>query len=260
MKRIEFIAPVEAMRGNLSGKQNLVYAENDNKAYESPVGGVNYARNYTNRFIGAKRAKDGLKYFAVKTRTATHLTAAAKRAMALLGGAGAIYASIVRDKTSQLYINCKAQYEALVAAGSTKTFRQSLMDVLRAGLVAKSATIAYAGPAGTIPEIDNPWCNNGTTINVSVGNDILVKFWDQLAFNPVTFEVTGLKGVAHTGDNFDSIATLHYNVLNLQIVDVEGTGYAKMSDSYLLDGEDYVDASSIVIANKQYGLTTETPA
>lgn len=38
MKRIEFIAPVEAMRGNLSGKQDLLYVENDNKAYEGPVG------------------------------------------------------------------------------------------------------------------------------------------------------------------------------------------------------------------------------
>lgn len=260
MKRIEFIAPVEAMRGNLSGKQNLVYAENDNKAYESPVGGVNYARNYTNRFIGAKRAKDGLKYFAVKTRTATHLTAAAKKAMALLGGAGAIYASIVRDKTSQLYIQCKAQYDALVAAGSTKTFRQSLMDVLRAGLIAKSDTFAYAGPAGTIPEIDNPWCKTSSTINVSVGDDILVKFWDQLAKNPVTFEVAGLKGVAHTGDNFDELATYPYNVLNLQIVEVEGTGYAKMNESFLLDGENYVEAESVVAANKKYDLTTETPA
>ena len=57
MKRIEFISPVEAMRGNLSRtKQTLLYAENDNPAWDAPVDKRSYARNYQPIFVGAKVA------------------------------------------------------------------------------------------------------------------------------------------------------------------------------------------------------------
>lgn len=84
MKRIEFIAPVEALRGNMSGSQTLVYAENDNPAYEAPDG-RQYARNYKPRYIGFRRAKDGAVYFGVKRKSATKINKAAKITMAALG-------------------------------------------------------------------------------------------------------------------------------------------------------------------------------
>lgn len=84
MKRIEFIAPVEALRGNMSGKQTLVYALNNNPAYDAPEG-LQYARNYKPRYIGYRRAKDGAVYFGVKRKSATMVDAAAKITMAALG-------------------------------------------------------------------------------------------------------------------------------------------------------------------------------
>lgn len=84
MKRIEFIAPVEALRGNMSGKQTLVYAQNDNPAYDAPEG-RQYARNYKPRYIGYRRAKDGAVYFGVKRKSATMVDAASKITMAALG-------------------------------------------------------------------------------------------------------------------------------------------------------------------------------
>lgn len=84
MKRIEFIAPVEALRGNMSGSQKLVYALNDNPAYEAPDG-RQYARNYKPRYIGFRRAKDGAVYFGVKRKSATKVDAAARITMAALG-------------------------------------------------------------------------------------------------------------------------------------------------------------------------------
>lgn len=84
MKRIEFIAPVEALRGNMSGKQTLVYAQNDNPAFDAPEG-RQYARNYKPRYIGYRRAKDGRVYFGVKTKSATKVDAASKITMAALG-------------------------------------------------------------------------------------------------------------------------------------------------------------------------------
>lgn len=84
MKRIEFIAPVEALRGNMSGSQTLVYAENDNPAYEAPDG-RQYARNYKPRYIGFRRAKDGAVYFGVKRKSATKIDAASRITMAAMG-------------------------------------------------------------------------------------------------------------------------------------------------------------------------------
>lgn len=84
MKRIEFIAPVEALRGNMSGAQKLVYAENDNPAFDAPVG-RQYARNYKPRYIGYRRAKDGAVYFGVKRKSATKVDVASKVTMAALG-------------------------------------------------------------------------------------------------------------------------------------------------------------------------------
>lgn len=192
-KRIEFIAPVEAMRGNLSGRQDLLYAENDNKAYYGPVGSVNYARNYTTRFIGAKRASDGRKYFSVKTKTANHLTPAAKYAMALLGGTGAIVASIMRNKTMTPYVEAYAQWIELQNLGSTSTFRETLTAWVRQGLATKSATIAFAGPRSVYRFI-NPWISMGEygqTPGAEISNATIWKFAEELGpSNIALIEIT----------------------------------------------------------------------
>lgn len=129
MKRIEFIAPVEAIRGNLSGAQKLRYPTDDQGAYEGPVGSVNYARNYAPRFVGAKVAKSGLKYFSVRTKTANHLTAKSKKAMALLGGCGAIYAALI--KTPALKAQADAVFVKAQEFGDKRTYRQFWMEYIR---------------------------------------------------------------------------------------------------------------------------------
>ena len=183
MKRIEFIAPVEAMRGNLSGKQDLRYAENDNKAYDGPLGSVNYARNYSPRFVGAKIAKNGKKYFTVRTKSASHLTKRAKKAMALLGGTGALYAAIVKNKSSQLYQQLYAQWLRFVDMGSTNNFRQSLSGAIREALAASDSLVTYAGPNGVI-QFKNPWYDGSQTTDARVSQSILTKFWTMLAPQP----------------------------------------------------------------------------
>lgn len=93
MKRIEFIAPVESMRGNLSGSQDLKYRENNNPAYEAPNGDA-HALNYQPRFVGAKRSKDGLKYFSVRTKSTTKLNAKTRLTMAVLGSIAAMKSAL----------------------------------------------------------------------------------------------------------------------------------------------------------------------
>lgn len=215
MKRIEFIAPVEAMRGNLSGAQQLEYPTDNQGAYEGPAGSVNYARNYSPRFIGAKIAKSGKKYFAVKTKTANHLTAKSKNAMALLGGTGAIVASILRDKTAAIYTNLYGAWLKSQELGGTSTFRQFLSDVVRRMLMQKSASI-HVQVAEFGQDIDNPWNTKSATPNVQVAQAILVKFWSELAANGIIIDVEGQKLLAHSGDTFANVIASGYNIMNLK--------------------------------------------
>lgn len=216
MKRIEFIAPVEAMRGNLSGAQKLQYPTDNQGAYEGPAGAVNYARNYSPRFIGAKVAKSGKKYFSVRTKTANHLTVKSKQAMALMGGTGAIVASILRDKTAEIYTNLYGAWvKAQELGGSTSTFRQFLSGSIRRMLIQKSATYhVQVGEFGQ--DIDNPWNTTKPNPNVSISQAILVKFWSELAAKAIVIDVEGLKLIAHSGDTFQNVIESGYNVMNLK--------------------------------------------
>lgn len=99
-RKVFMIAPFEALTGNLSGDQDLQYAENNNPAYEAP-NGTQYARNYKPRYVGNRRGKDGLVYFQVKQSTATVLTASSRRTMAVLGVTAAIRSALVRNHPAQ---------------------------------------------------------------------------------------------------------------------------------------------------------------
>lgn len=258
MKRIEFIAPVEAMRGNLSGAQNLKYPTQNNKAFESPEGSVNYARNYSTRFIGAKRASDGLKYFAVKTKTATHITTRSLMAMALLGGAGAMYAALVRNKASQSYAGIYAQWVELQNIGETRSFREFVMDAFRRMLVAKSKNVVFSGPRPGAITVNNPWMGEQTA-DVAISREILVKFWEQLSNTGITFTIDGLKAVSEDGFDFSDVVSLPANAaLNLT---ADETGHILMGGRYILapDGEYLLDTNN-PIANGKYTTTDITPA
>lgn len=240
--RFTMLPPFDQASGNVSGKQVLKYALNNNPAYDAPVGRVNYARNYRTRYVAGIRSATGEGYIQVKKKSAVHLTQRAKLNMALLGGTGAIYADIISHQSTELYANLYAQWIELQNMGSKKTFKQSVSDAIRAGLQQKLANIPYAGPRGVV-NITNPWNYTGTTPNVTVGSETLAKFWPELAANPVTFTVEGLKGVAHTGDTFGNIISRRYNVLNLTSSPAPEGGVddaVKMGDMYVdtIDVED----------------------
>lgn len=257
MKRIEFIAPVEAMRGNLSGNQDLKYPTQNNKAFESPEGSVNYARNYSTRFIGAKRASDGLKYFAVKTKTATHITARSLMAMALLGGAGAMYAALVRNKASQSYAGIYAQWVELQNIGETRTFREFVMDAFRRMLASKESKVVFTGPRPENITVNNPWLGEQTA-DVTISREILVKFWPQLTQNGYTFSVNGIKVAGINGNTFEEISGLSANVA-LELSEGEN-GYALINNRYILTpiGE-YVQSSAEPVPNAKYTATDIAP-
>ena len=257
MKRIEFIAPVEAMRGNLSGKQDLLYPSNDNKAYESPVGFVNYARNYAARFIGAKIAMTGHKYFAVRTKSATHVTAKSKKAMALLGGAGALYAALL--KTPAKLTTAQSLWNYAQEHGDSRSFRAYMMDFFRQGLINHVA--AFTAQVASISlSIDNPWGKFSGSLDITISNAIRVKFWSQLVQNGIEFTVDGMKGVAISGHDWDYLIESNFNVLNLGTDDNDTVTLGNDSGVYLLTSAGAYVISSNNVAVDKYTTTTDAPA
>ena len=230
MKRVDFVPGFPELRGNVSGKQKLEYAENDNPAYDGPVGQKNYARNYKAAIVVSKRASDGRMYFSVRTKTANHLTSRAKKAMALLGGAGAVYAAIVRTKSTATYQGIYAQWAKLVEYGSTKTFRQWVMDTIRTALMSNAQNCVFTGPLSPVT-VKNPWYDGSQSADATISNANLVKFWGELHTNGIYFTVGGAKGIATTGDEFQSIINSHYNVLSLV---ANQQSYITMGGNYLI--------------------------
>lgn len=223
-KRFKMLAPFDSVSGNVSGAQKLAYPVNGQGAYEGPAG-KNYAQNYKPRFIMNERKSDGRLYFQVKQRSATTITARSKRAMAILGGCGAIIGAILKDKTSALY---QALYEAWLvtkpvstATGLPSSFRQYLSAFIMGTLRAKGAVISFLWNNEGTPAfitINNPFVSGGTgTYDVTISDSSLVKFWSELANNPIFFTVDGIvgKGIAHEGETFGAIVDGAHNVLGL---------------------------------------------
>lgn len=258
MKRIEFIAPVDSMRGNLSGNQVLEYAENNNPAFEAPVG-VQYARNYQPRFIGAKRSATGKKYFQIKTKSATKINAGSKLKMALLGGTGAVRAAILTDATKRSLV--EAVYAAAKEQGRTsaKTLEKYVYDVVYEALQLKSVMIQFFATGVPTLTIQNPWVYTTQQggVSITIKNTILVKFWPQLAANPIVFTIDGLKGVAHTGNTWGNVISSSYNVLGLS--QAEGAQFIMLDDRYVRNEEDYVEAGSTIDAALEYYTTEVEP-
>lgn len=256
MKRIEFIAPVEAMRGNLSGRQDLLYPSNDNKAYEGPVGSVNYAQNYAPRFVGAKLSKTGQKYFTVRTKSANHLTAKSKKAMALLGGAGALYAALL--KTPAKLTTAQSLWNYAQEHGDARSFRAYMMDFFRQGLINHVA--AFTAQVASISlSIDNPWGKFSGALDIQISNKIRVKFWTELVQGGIAFTINGMKGVGESGDDASMIVSHNYNVLSLAI---DAQNYARLGSAtgpYILDGETYIDDSYGFENNGKYTTTEVAP-
>lgn len=123
--------------------------------------------------IAAVRDRYGirrLKYFSIRTRTTVNMTARMRNNMALMGGSGALFASLISDKTSAIYAQCVAACPAKMA------LRMFIMPLLRSGLAAKNANIVIADNVSIV----NPWVSSATP-NVPVTSAVLDKFNSELS-------------------------------------------------------------------------------
>lgn len=156
--------PVDYVQGNISGRQSLSY-ENGQPAFYGTAGSVNSATNYQPRLIARFHAKTRRRCFQIRTKTSTNLTANALLSMSLLGASGALFASLMRNKSAQIYTDC------VNACPSGETLRGFLVPIFRSALAAKSGTIVIASGVTIV----NPWISSATP-NVPVDAGIIAKF------------------------------------------------------------------------------------
>lgn len=265
MKKIEFIAPVEAMRGKLSGNQTLLYAENDNPAFESPKGQRNYARNYRPSFIGAKVSSTGKVYFAVKTKSAVHMTPKAIQAMALQGATGAIVGALLANKDKQPYLTANAAYMIARLKNQRITFRKYVSDKVRAAIAAKAENIAWNELAVSV-SFKNPWFDGTMTTGAEVSNDVLAKFWSVLSKSGITFTVDGKLGIANvvgagvTAQTFgDVIDSAHMNVIPLSRGEGTYEDNILASGRFVKLGDQYIESAAYPTNGAAYITTDVAP-
>lgn len=238
MKRIEFIAPVEAVRGNLSGAQKLLYPSNNNTAFEAPDGKTSYANNYRSSYIGAKRASDGLKYFVVKTKTAVNLSNRMKYNLALQGGTFAMVSKLLSDEGYNTVFNTAYATEMTAGSTSATTLRQYVTEKVREMIASYQASFTVS-VAGFPQTFFNPWVSTEATKDYYPSRDVIVKFWTLLAPGGIYFYVNQLRGVAKNNnadvtEDFGTLIASAHNVLGLT-AQSEGTyvGFIMKGTMYL---------------------------
>lgn len=257
-KRAGFVPGFAELRGNISGKQELTYPENDNKAFEAPLGKRSYATNYRPSVIISHVARTGKFHFAIRTKSAVRRTAKSTMAMALLGGAGALYGALIMNADKKAAMMAIWEHDTQYASLRGVTFQKFWMDIIRDML--KRKQVSYVRTVGGTITIYNPWVYQGE-IDVNVSNDILVKFWTELALSPITFNVAGEKGVAQDEDDFATVCTSQYNVLGLSVVEISSEKYVKMGSDFLKDSEgNYVIETDGIHNDDEFTLTAVTPA
>lgn len=251
MKKIEFIAPVASMRGNLSGGQKLQYAENNNPAFIAPTG-LQYAKNYQPRFIGAKRSKDGMTYFATKTKSATLINADSLERMALLGGAAAWYNKAIMNL--ELYQAMQLFWRSVKDSYPSYTFKQLMMEMFRQCLKSQEENVAFT-VNGTVTRAANPWYAGATGIVSPISQEVLIKFWLQLGTNstsatPIYFSVNGRKGIAFEALTFAQLASTE----SINVLDIKNDGgevYIENQGTINFNGTD-VGADDAIVSNRKY--------
>ena len=82
-----------------------------------------------------------------------------------MGGAGAIYSAIVRDKSSDIYAQC------IAVKPRQLTLRAFLVPLLRVGLAGKVENIAIADGLSIV----NPWVSSAAP-SVQVPQNVIDKF------------------------------------------------------------------------------------
>lgn len=176
MKRIEFIAPVTAMRGNISGSQVLTYSKYGQRAFDIAGDGRVSPYKYEAKYIGAKRTRNGKTFFSLKTRSTVNLGDNSRLAMAAFGGACSLAKATSRSLTILTHLQFIFQDEQQKGIiDSTMLFRNWLQTKVYPMLKEKENSVIIANDEYTVT-INNPWISGGSGTDVAVPAEVKAKF------------------------------------------------------------------------------------
>lgn len=264
MKRIEFIAPVAALRGNLSGSQTLTYPTKNNSAWDAPSDKKSFATNYKPRYVGAKRSRDGFTFFATKERSAINQSEQMRKIQALLGATTSLVASML--KYPNIIQNVTAAWQrAWELKLTTLTLNRWTQDIVRQSL--NDGIDFYFNLNAGVFIVQNPFNENHAQDSVpfTPNKELVAKFWLQLS-NPagIYFFVDNQNGIAFPGQTLADVIDISYmNVLNLTLEEKqEGSGsyYIKYGSFYLLDSNNnYATDETALVSEKKFRTTAVAP-
>lgn len=258
MKRIRFIEPVDALQGKLTGNRKLTYPTRNNSAWEAPTG-KSYATNYRPSYIGNLRVKDGVTYFSTKVRSSVTMNDATRLAQALLGASASITASML--KNPQILSIVQTAYQINQPEGLT--LNKFCQAEVRASLEAHT-DFSFIGQS-TWNYVANPYLklhHSGAIAITGLNKDILVKFWNQLAPDSLTFSVLSKTAISFQDFSFtDIISNSSINVLNFSTYEgVPEKIYVKSDSLFLLDSNgNYVTSNTIPTQGQRFTLTPVEP-
>lgn len=269
-KRVLMIAPFEALRGNVSGKQKLVYAENDNPAYEAPDG-VNYARNYKPRYVVSMNAKTGNVHFGLKRKHASVNNELTRRTMGALGASQDLYRKAVKD------LSVIGQLMACYNASSEKASGESLFKyftkVADSAFRRKLATISFFEMDGNTTHscaIDNPFIQGVAGHQVEMTPAIVQKFFKSLC-GDTGFEIVvgGYPIIGFLNMTWGDVAENdQLNVSNVTTVTSGSQTFVKIGDMWVMyahaltpDEREYVHGTDAIGTTEAslYFLTDISP-
>lgn len=239
MKRIVFNGLVESVRGSLTGVQNLQYARDYNKAWYSPEGGKNTARNYHANYIAKVSARTGDTYLVIRKRSSVKMSQDMVWQMAAQGAAAVIYNAA---KNSNQYANMVTLYEhdkSIGAIPSDWSFRKYWWQPIFA--MVRQGQLRYTARYGNVTvTIDNHWRLHIGALLFQVNNILLTKFWVPLAGMYARYYTINDRGVKikmlSTGeDYFHEILDGNYNVLGLTS-DGDHIMYGGLYLTYMYEG------------------------
>lgn len=235
-KRVQMIAPFEALRGNVSGKQKLLYAENDNPAYEAPEG-INYARNYKPRYVVSMNSKTGNVHFALKRKHATVINDQTRSAMGSLGATQDLFQHARKDLSvvGPLMAAYNASAEKANGESYYKWFAKTADKAFRNKYGSISFLEVQNGTTYSV-KIDNPFIEGTIGAPVAMSPAIIQKFFTSLC-GDTGFEIVvgGYPVIAFQDMTWAQIAeNAQLNVSNVTTVTSSGHTYVKIGDSFVM--------------------------
>ena len=173
MHAINYITPIESMRGSLSASRVKSYDSQGAKAWSMPDG-VNTAVNYDPIMVAQKRRDSGHRYYLVRAKSSTNWNGNTRQNSAVFAGACATYSAVLANPA------LLAQLVAVNLAIAPRTPQRAFLMPYLCGMMRnKEQSVTIASDNASIT-IDNAWVKSAP-INVQLPSALISKFAQYLS-------------------------------------------------------------------------------